>query len=76
MSDPIPAFVVFFGALVVIACWLAGRQQTMVPTPGMTDYWTTPLYLRSNTPVFDGSAAIVPSYPSDPWSLAVYSTEL
>lgn len=73
---PLPAFIVFLGALGILAYWLAGRQATMVPNPDMPDHWTTPLYLRSNTPVFDSSKAIVPSYPSDPWSLAVYSTEL
>jgi hypothetical protein len=77
VNEAIPGTVIFLGALGLLAWWLWSCQQralmTMPAHPATADgYWQTPYYLRANTPVFDGTQAIVPSIAGDPWSLAIY----
>ena len=73
MNDATPNIIVFLGVIGLLAWWIAARNQPVAnaaPHPEMGDFWTTPLYLRYNTPIFDGTSAIVPSVPGDNWSLA------
>jgi hypothetical protein len=76
-ADATPGFLIFLGAIGLLAWWLWCSQQraalAMPPHPADADgYWQTPFYLRSNTPVYDGTQAIMPSVVSDAWALATY----
>lgn len=77
MTEPIPAFIIFLAGLFAFAWWISCRSPAARTTsgPDQTDQWTTPLYLRSNVAVFNGTTAVTPSYPDQPWSLATYYAE-
>jgi hypothetical protein len=75
VNQAIPGTVIFLGALGLLAYWMWTRQQfaaMTAPSPDAADNWQTPFYLRANTPVFDGSQAILPTVPDDSWSLATF----
>lgn len=48
---------------------------TLPATSTDIDYWTTPFYLRNNTPVLDDTGHILPSQQYESWSIASYNPQ-
>jgi hypothetical protein len=76
VDKAIPGTIIFLGTIGLLAWWLWCQQQralaAMPPQPSASDgSWSTPFYLRSNTPVFDGTQAMLPTIP-DEFALATY----
>lgn len=67
-----PAFLIFLGAILLFAWWIASRQAvigqmlaTQAPSGLQDGNWTTPYYLRGNIPVASTQQAIMPAVAAD-----------